>query len=170
MSVNGASTVFRLASWMINAQCNCINPESSYPPPKWAKMLLTISLTPPEKERQWSVNDSWSGILETLRAMEWHWPTIHLSAAYIGKNASDNIRSTSYNSAPTECQQFLWELSKLCSNEMHWVVATLSFARSVFSIYPCIQLHKSACHVSQMWLFSLVVLESVIKNPHSALP
>jgi len=45
-----------------------------------------------------------TGILDNLIRMERRWTTTNLSAALIGKNASDDIASASYNSAPTVCQ------------------------------------------------------------------
>jgi len=69
-------------------------------------MLVTIQLPPPRNERQRSVNDFWSCILDNLRAMERRYPIFNLLAAFMGKNASDNIAYASYNSAPTERQKF----------------------------------------------------------------
>jgi len=48
----------------------------------------------------------------------------------------DDIVSASNNWAPMECQQFLWRLSKLHSNEVHCAVPKLCFTRSVFAICP----------------------------------
>ena len=106
-------------------------------------------------ECQQSANNFWSCIMDNVRAMERHYPTIHPSAALIGKHASDDMASTSYDWAPTVRQQFSWGLSTLYCNELHCVVTKLSFTRSVFSICPCIQLHKYACNVSQIWSFCL---------------
>jgi len=118
-------------------------------------ILVTITLPPPRNERQRSVNDFWSWILDNLRALERRYPIINFSAACTGKNASDDIASVSYNWAPTERWQLLWGLSKLHSNELHCIVTELSPTRSVFSVCPCIQLHKYACIVSQIWFFCL---------------
>jgi len=141
-----------LTSWIINGQCNHTNPESLYRPSWSEKLLQMILLPPPENHHQRGVNNSWSCILHNLRAMEWHWPTIHLLAAFMGKTASDDVTSAYYNCAPMQHEQFRWRLSKLHSTAMHCVVPRLSFLRSVFSICPCIQLHKSACHALQIWL------------------
>jgi len=78
--------------------------------------------------------------MDNLRAMEQRYPIINLSAAFMGKNVSDDIASASYNSALTERQQLLWGLSVLHGNELHCIVTELSLNRSVFSICPCIEL------------------------------
>jgi len=116
-------------------------------------MLVTILLPPPKNERPPSVNDFWSCILHTLRAMERHYPIFNILAAFMGKNARDDIASASYNSEPTKHQQYLWGLNKLHSNELHCVVPELSLTQSVFAIRCFIQLRKYACDVSQIRLF-----------------
>jgi len=115
-------------------------------------MLVTILLPPPKNECQQSVNNFWSWILDNLRAMERRYPIFNLSAAFIGKNSTDYIGSASYNSTPTEGQQFSWGLNTLHSNELHCVVPESSLMQSVFAICCCIQLHKYACNVSLIWL------------------
>jgi len=100
-----------------------------------------------------SVNHFWYCILHTVRAVERRYPIFNISAAFMGKNARDDIASASYNSAPMERQQFLWELNMLHSNELHCVVPELSLMQSVFAICCCIQLRKYASDVSQIWLF-----------------
>jgi len=84
--------------------------------------------------------------------MERCYSIINLSAACMGKYASDDITSASYNSVPMECQQFLLGLTKLHSKELHCVVPELSFTQSVIAICCSIQLRKYACNVSQIWL------------------
>jgi len=148
---------------------NSINSQSMYWPPLWAKMLVAILLPLPRNKRQQSVNDIWSSILDHLRTMEWCSLTINLSAALMCKHASDDIAWVSYNWAPLQHQQSLLGLSTLHSNELHCIVPKFSLMWSVFSICPCIQLHKYACNVSQIWLFLLLTLELIFKNPHSAL-
>jgi len=117
-----------------------------------------------QNERQRSINNFWSCILDNLTAIECRIPTISLSAAFNGKNASDDIASASYNWAPTEHQQFLWRLRMLYSNVLHCAAPKSSFTRSVFAICPCIQLHKYACNVLQIWFYCLW-LYSVFKIP-----
>ena len=58
-------------------------------------MLVTISLLTPKNERQWSANDIRSCILDNSRAVQQHTPIIIMLAAIIGKNASDDISTTS---------------------------------------------------------------------------
>ena len=77
------------------------------------------------------------------------------SAALIGKNARDDITSSSNNLAPTERQQFLWRLRTLHSNEPHCAVPKSSFTWSVFAIRPCNQLHKYPSNELGNWLFYL---------------
>jgi hypothetical protein len=54
-----------------------------------------------QNERQWSVNDLCACILDNITGIERSKTTLSLSEAFIGKNASANIVSTSYNCAPT---------------------------------------------------------------------
>ena len=56
------------------------------------------------------------------------------SAAIIGKDASEDIASASYNWAPAEHQHFFWRLRALHSDELHCAVPEASFTRSVFVI------------------------------------
>jgi len=58
-------------------------------------MLVTISLLPPENERQQSVNDFLSRAMYNLRAVQQHTPIIVILAAFLDKNACDNIATTS---------------------------------------------------------------------------
>jgi len=58
-------------------------------------MLLAISLLPPKNERQWSVNEFSASILDNQTAMQLHWSIIVLSAAFMGKIASDDIATSS---------------------------------------------------------------------------
>jgi len=104
-------------------------------------------------EHQQRVNDFWLCIFDTLRAMERSKCTINRSAAFISKNASDNITSASCNWVPTERQECLWRLGKLHSNVLHSGIPKLSFTQSVISICPCIHLHNDACNLSQIWSF-----------------
>ena len=121
---------------------------------------------PLSNELQWSINDSWPCILDNVRAMEWWWPTINILVASTGKNGSGDLAIALYHWAPTELQQHLWGLSNLHSNELQCIVPKFSVTRSVLSICPCIQRHKFACNVSQIPLFLLVALESILNNPY----
>jgi hypothetical protein len=98
-------------------------------------------------ERQWRVNDVCSCITDYLMGREQTYSTINQSGAFIGKNASDDIVSASYNGVPTLCQQCLWRLRTLNSNKLSFAVSKLSLTWSVFTICPCIQLHTYACNV-----------------------
>jgi len=89
------------------------------------------------RESQHSVHNFWFSILDNLLAIEHSQSTINLSAAFVGKNSSDDIASASYNWVPTEHEQFLWSRSTLHRNELCRTVLKLSFMRSVFAICPC---------------------------------
>jgi len=68
MSVNGESTIFALASCIIQRQWNIGNPEWTHRQPLLEKMLVTISHPPPTIERPPSVN-SFCGGPEHYKAM-----------------------------------------------------------------------------------------------------
>jgi len=60
MSVNGASTIYGFASWVIYVLIGCRHPSIKYLQPLLAKTTATCSLAHPENERQWSVTSfSW---------------------------------------------------------------------------------------------------------------
>ena len=67
----------------------------------WGKNAYDKIVTMSQTERQWSMNDFGSCMLNNLTAMEYRSPTMNLSAAFIGKNASKGITSASYDWAPT---------------------------------------------------------------------
>ena len=58
-------------------------------------MRVMMSLLAPENERQRSVKGFWSCILDIPRDVEQHTPIIILLDASIGKDASDDIPTTS---------------------------------------------------------------------------
>ena len=58
-------------------------------------MIVTTLLLPPKNARQWSVNDFWAWILDNQTAMQRHRPMIILSAAFMGKNATEDIAAAS---------------------------------------------------------------------------
>jgi len=60
-SVNGASTIFDPASWVIKWQWNLINPQWIYPQTVLAKMVMLILHPPPTIERPHSVNNFCGG-------------------------------------------------------------------------------------------------------------
>lgn len=57
-------------SWIIEWSCSGVHPESTHRPPRWAEVLVTISLQPPKNECQKSVNNFWSWMMDNQRAME----------------------------------------------------------------------------------------------------
>jgi hypothetical protein len=57
MSVNRASTIFSIASWVSYVPIGCSHPFMRYWQPLVAKTTATCSLRHPENERQRSVND-----------------------------------------------------------------------------------------------------------------
>jgi len=132
------------------------------------KIACNKNISMAQNEHQWRVNDFWYCILDNLTAIEHRIPTMRLSTAFNGINAIDNIASASYNWAPTDYQQFLRRLTMLYSNVLHCAVPKSSFTWSVFAICPCIQLHKYACNVLQIWFFFFQPY-SVFKNPQSAI-
>jgi len=56
MSVNGASTIFSFASWLIYVPIGCIHPFIQYWQPLLAQTTAQCSLPHPENERQRSLN------------------------------------------------------------------------------------------------------------------
>jgi len=56
MSVNGASMILSIASWVIYDPFGCKHPFIRYWQPLLAKTTATYSLPHPDNERQWSVN------------------------------------------------------------------------------------------------------------------
>jgi len=142
-----------LPSCTLNALCIGIDSKSMYRLPPCANMVVKLSLPPFKNERQQIVNVFRSCMVDNRRAIDGCYPNTYISAAFMGKNASDNIASASYSSVPRQRQQFSEGHSTLDSNELLCMVPDLSRKRSVFSICHCIQLHKYSCNVSQIWLF-----------------
>ena len=80
---------------------------------KYAKdKIVTMSQNEPQR----SVNDLCAGILDNLTGMKSRLTTMILSTACIAKNASDDIASASYNSAPTVHQ------GSKCYTAMNWIM------------------------------------------------
>jgi len=94
------------------------------------EQIVTMS----QHERQWSVNNVWSCILDNLMSKERREPTMNPSVAFIGKHAGHTITSASYNWAPGERQQSLWRPRTLHSNELRCAVPKSSFMQSVVAI------------------------------------
>jgi len=70
--------------------------------------IITMS----QNERQRSVTNCWSCILQNLTAMECRQPTMNSSAARIGKDGSDDDACASYNWAPAERKQFCGDFER----------------------------------------------------------
>jgi len=58
-------------------------------------MLVTILLLPPKNDRQHSVNNLSSCIMHNQLATQQCQPIIIVAAAFMGRNASDNIATIS---------------------------------------------------------------------------
>jgi len=56
MSVNGASTIFSFASWVIQVLIGCRHPLMRYWHPSGAKTAARCSLPHPENEHQWRIH------------------------------------------------------------------------------------------------------------------
>ena len=98
--------------WSVNFyRPSILENQGAMPPPQWSTMVLLATclgkyaydkiVTMSQNEHQLSVNDLCAGILDNLTGMEHGYTTMILSTAFMGKNASDDISSASYNSAPT---------------------------------------------------------------------
>jgi hypothetical protein len=57
-------------------------------------MIATTSLLSSNNERQWSVNNLWSYILDNQTALKRQSPIIKVLATFMGTNASDDIATT----------------------------------------------------------------------------
>jgi len=70
------------------------------------KRQVTRSLPHSWNEHQWSVNYFWSCILDNYQAVQWHLPIITVLAAFMGKNATNNIVTTF---TPLVLQVYFWD-------------------------------------------------------------
>jgi len=116
MSVNGASTICALASWIIYPEWSGDKPQCTYRQPWWAKMLLTISRPP---------------------------PTIEHPRCVKARNTTQ-------------------QLTALCCSWMEFYAVS----RCNLSLYSTSQLCMQC--LTDLIIF-LVAVESIFKNPHSAL-
>jgi len=64
-------------------------------------MRVPVSLPPPKIDCQRSVNDVWSRIMDNSRAVQRHTLKITILAAFLGKNASADIATTSISNDPS---------------------------------------------------------------------
>jgi len=80
---------------------------------------------PLENERQWSVNDFCACILDNQTAMQRRSPVIVLSAAFMSKNASDDIATASsvyvlvFNSTDMHAMSHRSDLFPACSSKVN---------------------------------------------------
>jgi len=83
-------------------------------------MLLTILLPPPKNDCELSVNDFSSCTLDNQRVMQLCQPIMIVSAAFMGRNAEDDIATACYTWASTRPQWILvlhhWHLMR-CGSE-----------------------------------------------------
>ena len=82
-------------------------------------MLVMISLPPTKSERQQSVNNFWSCIMDTQCTVHRHWPIINASGTSIVQNASEDIATTSQEWVSTEHQWF-WSCIVDSLKAMEW--------------------------------------------------
>ena len=68
------------------------------------KYVSNKIVTMSQNERQLSMKNCCTGILDNITGMERRQTTMNLSVAFNGKNASVDIKSASYNCALTVCQ------------------------------------------------------------------
>jgi len=106
MSVNGAWTIFGLASWIIYVQIGCRHPFNRYWLPLLRKTTVTCSLPHPDNDRQRSVNDFQLRILGNLCPNWLQTPIYQILAAFTGKNNSDMLPAASWEWASAERQLF----------------------------------------------------------------
>jgi hypothetical protein len=107
MSVNGASAIFGLTSWIIYGRWNDVNPNSFFRLPSCTKMLPKILLLPAKNVRR----QSW-----TIYGIgSWHIPwvslqhilIIELLPSFLVQNGCDNLATMSSNWASIERQRCL---------------------------------------------------------------
>jgi hypothetical protein len=95
MSVNGASTIFGHESWETTPPIGCSQLQRNFWLPLWAKRIAILSLPHHENERQWSVNDFWSGIMGNLGGHRLQIAINWLLAAFIVKSESETLPALS---------------------------------------------------------------------------
>jgi len=119
-SVNRVSMILGVASWIIQALCYSIYPESMYWQPLWAKEIATWSQPQSGNERQQSVNDSVCCILYNSMAVLRHLTIIEVLAAFTGNivfvdtATRHNERQHSVNRVSTERQHSIITASTEC--------------------------------------------------------
>jgi len=86
ISINGASTIFSLASWVIYVPIGCRHPFMRYSLPSDAKTTATCPLLNPENKCQWSINCFRSCVFGNEGNAQILVHTTALLTALIGKN------------------------------------------------------------------------------------
>jgi len=93
-------------------------------------MLVTTSLLTSKNDPQLSVNNFWACLLDNQTAMQRRRPIIILSAAFMGKNASDNIATASsfkvfiFNFTTMHAMSHRSDCDLACSSEVNiWELA-----------------------------------------------
>ena len=117
MSVNIASTMFGLASWIIQGLWFNPNPSSIYWLQFSVDMLAMKSLLSPEYSHQRCHNYYWSSINNHGSDVQRNYVIIAILAALLHKPASNTITTVYWKSASTECQEIL--VSHLWSLKSH---------------------------------------------------
>jgi len=69
-------------------------------------MVATTSLLCPKNDCQQIVNEFWPCILHSPRAVQWYWPIIKLSAAFLDKHAVDDIVNRPKNQCQSNVNDF----------------------------------------------------------------
>jgi len=124
MSVNGASTMFSYASWIIYVPIGCRHLFIRYWQPLLGKTTLTCSLPHPENECQQSVKDFDFRIMGNSCSDQLWMSISQILTAFTGKNNSDMLPAASWESASTERQRFLLRiLGMFCSD---WLQRSIS--------------------------------------------
>ena len=107
MSVNGASIILGIASWVTYLAIGCKHTWMTYWPPLAVKPIVTHSLPYPENERQWNLNDFWCCILASLSVALWQWFVYEGMAAFSTETVHDIFVTPSCKWVSTERQQFV---------------------------------------------------------------
>jgi len=128
-SVNGASIIFGIASWLIRQPVSCGQSWRNCWPPLSEKPIAIPSLPHFENKRQWSVNDCWCCILGNLGGNRLQTVINEVLAVFIVKWDSDMLP------APA---------SKWASTERHWLLA-LHHGQSLHDVVIIIYIYHFDC-------------------------
>jgi len=106
MSVNRASTISSVASWVIYIPISCRLPFIRYWQPLLSETTATYSLPHPENDCQWSVNNLWFCKYGNQTMIWLLFRITDVLAAYIGKRDSNMATASFWECASTERQRF----------------------------------------------------------------